>query len=99
MYEVESTITSFKASIVMSSSTSIIISLISNVFTIFLLFLNFKKTEFWCRDGDASAMHRNPEHSGGSSCSVHGLEAFGRVVVQCPRPRRLSLDKDNVGNL
>ncbi|CAA6671973.1 unnamed protein product [Spirodela intermedia] len=37
---------------------------------------------------------------------VHGLEAllgqrrpFGRVVVQCPRPRRLSLDKDDVGNL
>ncbi|CAA6659795.1 unnamed protein product [Spirodela intermedia] len=25
--------------------------------------------------------------------------SFGRVVVQCPRPRRLSLDKDDVGNL
>ncbi|CAA7405823.1 unnamed protein product [Spirodela intermedia] len=58
-----------------------------------------RKTEFWRRDGDASAMHRNPERSGGSSCSVHGLEAFGRVIVQCPRPRRLSLDKDDVGNL
>ncbi|CAA6675331.1 unnamed protein product [Spirodela intermedia] len=25
--------------------------------------------------------------------------AVGRVIVQCPRPRRLSLDKDDVGNL
>ncbi|CAA7401775.1 unnamed protein product [Spirodela intermedia] len=39
------------------------------------------------------------KRSGGLLCSVHGLEAFGRVVVQCPRPRRLSLDKDDVGNL
>ncbi|CAA6673683.1 unnamed protein product [Spirodela intermedia] len=61
--------------------------------------LRSRKTEFRRRDGDASAMHRNPERSGGSSCSVHGLEAFGRVVVQCPRPRRLSLDKDDVSNL
>ncbi|CAA7400122.1 unnamed protein product [Spirodela intermedia] len=27
------------------------------------------------------------------------LMAFGRIVVQCPRPRRLSLDKDDMGNL
>ncbi|CAA6675657.1 unnamed protein product [Spirodela intermedia] len=58
-----------------------------------------RKIEFRRRDGDASVMHRNPECSGGSSCSVHSLEAFGRIVVQCPRPRRLSLDKDDVGNL
>ncbi|CAA7408182.1 unnamed protein product [Spirodela intermedia] len=30
---------------------------------------------------------------------VKGLSTFGRIVVQCPRPRRLSLDKDDMDNL
>ncbi|CAA7393205.1 unnamed protein product [Spirodela intermedia] len=58
-----------------------------------------RKTKFRRRGGNASVMHRSSECSGGLSCSVHGLEAFGRTVMQCPQPQRLSLDKDDVGNL
>ncbi|CAA6656624.1 unnamed protein product [Spirodela intermedia] len=62
-----------------------------------------KKYEFWLWED--SNLRRLPTLSGEGDVGLvpHRLctkvSAFGRIVVQCPRPRRLSLDKDDVGNL